>query len=69
MSLAAVAVATAALALPASAGAASSSSKAELTVMSRNLYLGADLIPLASAADLPAFEQTAANVWRNVQAT
>lgn len=69
VSLAAVAVAAAALALPASAGAASSSSKAELTVMSRNLYLGADLIPLASAADLPAFEQTAANVWRNVQAT
>lgn len=69
VSLAAVAVALAALALPVSAGAASSSSKAELTVMSRNLYLGADLIPLASAADLPAFEQTAANVWRNVQAT
>lgn len=66
----AVAVAATALALPASAGAAtSSSSDAQLTVMSRNLYLGADLIPLASATDLPSFETTAANVWRNVQAT
>lgn len=70
VSIAAVAVVATALALPATSSAASStSSDAKVSVMSRNLYLGADLIPLASAADLPAFEQTAAQVWRNVQAT
>lgn len=70
VSLVAVAVAAVALTLPATAGAASKSSgKAELTVMSRNLYLGADIIPLASAPDLASFEQSAAQVWRNVEAT
>lgn len=68
VSLLVVAVVATAVALPASAGAQSKSSS-ELTVMSRNLYLGADLIPLASAATLPAFEQTAAQIWANVQAT
>ncbi|MGK2937138.1 MAG: endonuclease/exonuclease/phosphatase family protein [Solirubrobacteraceae bacterium] len=65
VSLAAVAALSVTMALPASSSAASN----DVTVMSRNLYLGADIIPLASAADLPAFEQTAAQVWRNVQAT
>ncbi|MBJ7521402.1 MAG: hypothetical protein JHC84_17010, partial [Solirubrobacteraceae bacterium] len=65
ISLAAVAALSVTLALPASSSAASN----DVTVMSRNLYLGADLIPLASAASLPAFEQTAAQVWANVQAT
>lgn len=69
-SLVVVAIAATALTLPATAGAASKSSgKAELTVMSRNLYLGADIIPLASAPDLATFQQNAAQVWRNVEAT
>lgn len=65
ISLAAVTALAVTLALPASSSAASN----DVTVMSRNLYLGADLIPLASATTLPAFEQTAAQVWANVQAT
>ena len=35
--------------------------------MSRNVYLGADLIPLAAAADQPAFEQAAAQRFQTVQ--
>lgn len=55
------------LLLPASASAD------EVKVMSRNLYLGADLIPLAvygsDKANLSAFTQAASGVWDNVQVT
>jgi len=41
----------------------------DVTVMSRNLYLGADLIPLAVATDRENFEDIAAAVWQTVQDT
>lgn len=45
----------------------------DLTVMSRNLYLGADLLPLAvygsDKANLPQFEVAAGGVWGNVEKT
>jgi endonuclease/exonuclease/phosphatase family metal-dependent hydrolase len=40
-----------------------------VTVMSRNLYLGADLIPLASASSQEEFERGAAGVWKTVTQT
>ena len=54
--------ATAALALPAAAGAA----KTDVKVMSRNLYLGADLIPLATTPR-EQFEEAAASRFRVVE--
>jgi endonuclease/exonuclease/phosphatase family metal-dependent hydrolase len=41
----------------------------KLTVMTQNLYLGSGLISAATAPDLPTFEQRAATIWSNVQAT
>src|SRR3954452_15502428 len=41
----------------------------KLTVMSQNLYLGSGLIAAAAAPDRPTFEQRAATIWQNVQAT
>jgi endonuclease/exonuclease/phosphatase family metal-dependent hydrolase len=67
--LIAVALAAAALLVPAVPAQAQSKEKPELTVMSRNLYLGADLIPLAAAPDRAAFEQAATQRWQIVQAT
>lgn len=50
-----------------------SASADQVKVMSRNLYLGADLIPLAvygsDKANLPAFTQAATGVWDDVQVT
>jgi endonuclease/exonuclease/phosphatase family metal-dependent hydrolase len=51
------------LALPAMAGAQSSN---EVKVMTRNLYLGADLIPLAGAQNREEFEQAAAERYQTV---
>ena len=47
--------------------AAASAKKQDLRVMARNVYLGADLIPLASAPDRAAFEQAAAQRFQMVQ--
>ena len=41
----------------------------KLTVMTQNLYLGTDLVPIATAPDLPAFQQRTAQGLRNVRAT
>jgi endonuclease/exonuclease/phosphatase family metal-dependent hydrolase len=46
--------------------AAASAKKQDLKVMTRNVYLGADLIPLASAPDPAAFEQAAAQRFQTV---
>ena len=51
------------VALPAAALA----KKQDLKVMTRNVYLGADLIPLAAAPDQAAFEQAAAQRFQTVQ--
>ena len=62
--------ATAALLTALCAGAAlpaAASAKAQdLKVMTRNVYLGADLIPLAAAPDQAAFEQAAAQRFQTV---
>jgi endonuclease/exonuclease/phosphatase family metal-dependent hydrolase len=57
--------------VPASAMAGSSkkSKTTNVTVMTRNLYLGADIIKLAAAPDRPTFEQNAANLFQTVQKT
>jgi endonuclease/exonuclease/phosphatase family metal-dependent hydrolase len=55
------------VAAPAPAPAKSSKDR-DLKVMTRNLYLGADLIPLATSPDLASFEQAAAQRFRTVQA-
>jgi endonuclease/exonuclease/phosphatase family metal-dependent hydrolase len=47
--------------------AAASAKKQDLKVMTRNVYLGADLIPLASAPDESSFEQAAAQRFQTVQ--
>ncbi len=41
----------------------------DVTVMTRNIYLGADIITLATAPDRPAFEVAASQIWKNVQTT
>jgi endonuclease/exonuclease/phosphatase family metal-dependent hydrolase len=46
--------------------AAASAKKQDLKVMTRNVYLGADLIPLAAAPDQNAFEQAAAQRYQTV---
>jgi endonuclease/exonuclease/phosphatase family metal-dependent hydrolase len=47
--------------------AAASAKAQDLKVMTRNVYLGADLIPLAAAPDQAAFEQAAAQRFQTVQ--
>ena len=63
--------AVAALLVALSAGAvvpaAASAKKQDLKVMTRNVYLGADLIPLAGATDESSFEQAAAQRFQTVQ--
>jgi endonuclease/exonuclease/phosphatase family metal-dependent hydrolase len=63
--LAALALAVAA-AVPLTAPAAAPAQSRDLTVMTRNLYLGADLIPLAAAPNREAFEQAAAQRYQTV---
>ena len=46
--------------------AAASAKKQDLKVMTRNLYLGADIIPLAAATDEASFEQAAAQRFQTV---
>ena len=48
--------------------AAASAKAQDLKVMTRNVYLGADLIPLAAAPDQAAFEQAAAMRFQTVLA-
>jgi endonuclease/exonuclease/phosphatase family metal-dependent hydrolase len=60
--LAGAVAATLALAAPAAAA------PGDASVMTRNVYLGADLIPLAAVPDRPAFEQAAAERFAIVQA-
>jgi endonuclease/exonuclease/phosphatase family metal-dependent hydrolase len=57
-----VAVLSACAALPATVSAKTQ----DLKVMTRNVYLGADLIPLASAGDESSFEQAAAERYQTV---
>jgi endonuclease/exonuclease/phosphatase family metal-dependent hydrolase len=52
------------LCVPATSSAGTNSR--DIKVMTRNLYLGADLIPLATQPDRPTFEQAAAERFRTV---
>lgn len=61
-----VAVSTTIVALLPSAASAESS---EPTVMTRNLYLGADLAPAIAAPDVPSLLQAAAGIFQSVVAT
>jgi endonuclease/exonuclease/phosphatase family metal-dependent hydrolase len=54
---------------PAAAPAASKPKTADVTVMTRNLYLGADIISLATASDRNDFEQKATALFNTVQQT
>lgn len=54
------------LAAPSAASAGKADTSQDLKVMTRNLYLGADLIPLASAPDLASFEQAAGQRYDTV---
>ena len=66
----AVALAVAALAaVSAGAPAAPAKSKPQVTVMTRNLFLGADLLPLATAPAGVPFQQAVAKALASVQAT
>jgi endonuclease/exonuclease/phosphatase family metal-dependent hydrolase len=47
--------------------AAASAKPQDLKVMVRNVYLGADLIPLATQPDKPSFEQAAAQRFQTVE--
>jgi len=64
--LALAAVAAAVLAVP---GVASARSDRDVTVMSRNLYLGADIITAASATSLDDEKQRATALFQTVQQT
>jgi len=64
LSLAGCLLATLVVAAPASAAA-----QPDLTIMSRNLYLGADIIKLVSAPDLAGEQQQVNALYETVQAT
>lgn len=64
-----LALATAVTALIAAAAAPAAQAKAPtITVMTRNLFLGADLIPLATSSPGQQFEQAASNMFAGVSA-
>jgi endonuclease/exonuclease/phosphatase family metal-dependent hydrolase len=65
---AALATAVVTLALAAPAGAASTSDR-DVTVMSRNLYLGADIITAATAANVDELKARASTLFQTVQQT
>jgi endonuclease/exonuclease/phosphatase family metal-dependent hydrolase len=67
--IAIAALALLALALPTVADAAKRKKPTTVTVMTRNLYLGADLIPIAAAQSQSDLEQAVTNAWNNVVAT
>lgn len=54
-------------AAPAAAGAGNGAAK--VSVMTRNLYLGADLTPAITAPSLPDFLAATSEIWRHVQQT
>ena len=64
-----LAVAAASLALVVPAGAAAAPSHPDVTVMSRNLYLGADIITAATATDRDQLRQRAAALFGVVRQT
>jgi endonuclease/exonuclease/phosphatase family metal-dependent hydrolase len=51
------------------AGPAQADSVKDVKVMTRNLYLGADLTPAIQATSLPALAQAGTNIWATVNAT
>jgi endonuclease/exonuclease/phosphatase family metal-dependent hydrolase len=64
-----LALAAAAVALVAAAAQSAQAAKGPtITVMTRNLFLGADRIPLATTPPGPQFEQTASNLFAGVKA-
>jgi endonuclease/exonuclease/phosphatase family metal-dependent hydrolase len=71
MRRAAIALAlVAALAIPASASAAKGKEKdEELTVMTRNVFLGADLGPAIEAPDIPTAIDGAGEIWNELELT
>lgn len=69
LALVLVALAVLAVVGPATASAASRARDRDVTVMTRNLYLGGDLLPLVAARDRNEFEQRAAELVQAVQAT
>jgi endonuclease/exonuclease/phosphatase family metal-dependent hydrolase len=62
-------VAVTAVFVAVSATPSSAALSPRMTVMTQNLYLGTDLVPIATAPDLPTFQQRAAQGFRNVRAT
>jgi endonuclease/exonuclease/phosphatase family metal-dependent hydrolase len=51
------------------AGGAAQAATPRVKVMTRNMYIGADLTPLLSAATLPDFLRASAQIFENVQAS
>jgi hypothetical protein len=55
--------------LPAASEAKKKSGKAKVTVMTRNVYLGADLSPALAAPDLPSAVSGAGEIYREIERT
>ena len=63
------AIGTLAVLLPAASEAKKKGTKAKVTVMTRNVYLGADLNPAIGASDLPSAIDAAGEIYNEVQLT